>query len=43
MLYSDCFNGFLDGTVKRGCSADYASAAEKLLVERPLMIRSPLS
>lgn len=30
MLYSDCFNGFLDGTVKRGCSEEYAEAADTL-------------
>jgi len=30
MLYSDCFNGFLDGTVKRGCSEEYGDAANKL-------------
>ena len=27
---ADCFNGFLDGTVKRGCSEEYAEAADTL-------------
>ncbi len=30
MLYSDCFNGYLDYTVKEGCSAVYPGYAEEL-------------